>query len=605
MSLKFLYTHQYQENYPPEEWKGLEFEGTVNETSFQSAITTNTLTFVGPVASLIMDDWIPNYGVHNGLPLRVVETSGNNTEIVFDGMLIIRDKEIYSKLGPIILKIPIVDLTDNLNSLDRVSVFTHSLLKSQGYITNSMYHHLPVVFFLKKGFQDRVFDLKQLVFKVLSTFFQIIQDMFSAIADILGASVAVGIVEFATLIANVFIQINQLSDLVVEALQRIIPIQYYHNVVSIKDVVEAAFAKIGKVVKWGIIEDEVADHYVLSTGIGTEFAQFPNNSTQGELNKFSHGYIIDEYMQEVEKLFNTRFSDRDSEVWIKTKKDPDWQNYSGFETEDLVVEQTKQYQNGYFRDKTEDIYATEIFRYEFDEADAWTLTDKSGDIHEVHRDLITELDPKMNLLKGVKDTRVEWAMAVRYEPITIITEIVEEILNTFGLNLSNFQGLITQWSQQIPSQYQQDISSTTNLLQGNIFVALKAGGLLVEDDTFGRAKIVYAKKVKDDQGNDTKVLSIPANFKDYLGAEYKYNEYYTYDSPAVEYNFQGQRTQIKDWVIPFTLTNYQQVKDNPYFLLGQIEAKLEYIKRTPEGRTATVDIEKKEVFDNNITETVI
>ena len=602
MSLTFLYTHQYQENNPPDEWKDLEFDGTLNETTFQSVLTSSELTFTGPIASFIMNDWVPNYGVHNGLPMRVVE---DGQVIVFDGFLVISERTINSKLGPIILKIPIRDLTDNLTSLDRVSIFTHSLLRNQGYINSTMYYHLPTVFFLKKGFEDRAFALKQLVFTVLSTFLSIIQDMFSAISDIIGASVAIGVVEFWTLIANVVVQVLQLSQLVADALVKIVPLQFYNNVCSIKDIVEAAFAKINKIVDWGIIEDEVADHYVLSTGIGENGIPFPNNTQKGELNVFSHGYIMDEYTQEVEKLFNTRFLDRGNTVWIKTKKDPDWNNYSSFEPEDVVVEQTQQYQNGYYRDKTEDVFATERFIYEFDEADAWTLTEKSGDSHEVHRELITELDPRMNTLKGVKDTRVQWAMAVRYEPITIITDLINEILGTFGANLSNFQSLINQWSQQIPNQYQQDLTSVLNLAADNSIIALKAGGLLIETNTWGRPKIVYAKRVVDSDGLETKVLNIPSNFKDVLGAANKYNEYYTYDSPAIEYNFQGQRTEIKDLIIPFSIANYQLVKNNPYFLLGIIEAKLSYIKRTPEARTANVDIEKTEPFDNNITEEVI
>ena len=604
MALKFLYTPQYQEFNPPLEWEDMAVEATINESNFRANISTTVFTFVGDIAEYIKDEWIPNYGVHNGVPLRIVI---DNQEIIFDGFLKLSEYDIYSKLGPIIYKIPIVDLTDNLTSLDRISIFSQSLLFKQGFINPTMFYHMPIVKVSKKSAQDRIAALTNLAFTVISTFFQMIQDFFSAISDMIGVSVLIGVVEFATLAINLYIQVNQLVDLIVEMKDQLLPSQTYKNCMKLKDIVEAAFAKINKTVDWGIIEDEIDHHFLVASNYGTDGTIQPLNSPPGILNISDWGYLMDELMQEVEKLFYTRFDDRGDEVWIKTKKDPDWLQQSGYEPTDLVIEQTKQYQNGYYRNKTEELKATEIFQYEIDSSDAWTLTEKNGDSHEVHRELINELNPRMNTLKGLKDTKVNWAMGVRWDSVDFLLDLLNDLIGEFNINLDLVQGYLTQYQQYIDpgsnsSQSQADIMA---LNQINFFFAISPGGLKVEDNTWAIPKIVWANSIISDEGQDTKVLNIPSNFKDKLSAEYKYEEYYTYDSPAEEYNFQGQYTEVLDYRIDFGKEDYLLVKQNPYFDMDSLESNFTFIEWLIEGYSANVNIDRREIYDTNIKEIVV
>ena len=114
---------------------------TIVDNFFSADIQNQTLTFTGDAATFIQL-WIQNYGVFNGLPYRILI---DDSEIIFNGFLVLSELVINSKLGPIIYKIPIRDLTDNLTTLDRVSVFTQGLLFDQGFLNNSNKYWLPVV----------------------------------------------------------------------------------------------------------------------------------------------------------------------------------------------------------------------------------------------------------------------------------------------------------------------------------------------------------------------------------------------------------------------------------------------------------------------------
>lgn len=602
MQEKHLYTENYQEFNPPAEWEDMRVKATVNDDSFTYEIEEGELTFTGPIASYIMDTYIPAYGVHNGLAYRIVLYTPDGTpEIVFDGFIDLSRRRIFSKMGPIIIKAPIVDETDNLTSFDRVSIFSQLLLKKQGFLTTSNYGHLPIVQVSKRGAKDRRAALLNLSFTIINTFFQIIQDLLSALSDMLGLSLIVGAIEFATLMINVYIQLQQLAELIVQHKDLLLSSQTWYNVVRPKDVVEAAFAKLNKTVEWGIIEPTLDKLWVKSSEYGNIGLLGPGYANEGMLNPEDWGYLVSETIQEIQKLFNTRQHDAGDVVHIKTKKDPSWVNSSTYEPNDLVIETTKQYQNGWYRDKTEEVFATERIYYPYDPSDAWTLTEKNGDSHEVHRELINEINPRFNTLKGLRDTKMNWVMPSRYEPIETILDIFSDILSEYNVNLPVVQDLLVQYSQYIdPSSNASGDTSALLTLPGiNFFFALAPGGLKVEDDTWGIPKLIYGDL------SDDNIVTIPANFKDHIGGPALYNNWYTYDSPAQEYDFIGQYTEIKDFNLRFGILNFQQTKDNPYFLLNGGNAKFIHIDWQKNDRTAAVEIEKQEIFDSNIKEIVI
>ena len=600
MAQKHLYGVNYAQLNPPEEWQDLKVSATIVDNFFSADIQDQTLTFTGDAATFIKN-WIENFGVFNGLPYRIII---DDSEIVFDGFLVLSELEIYSKLGPIIYKIPIRDLTDNLTTLDRVSVLTQGLLFNQGYLGIQDKYWLPVVQVGKMTFKDRYLQLLTLGYTVVNTFLQMVQDFLSAISDMIGLSVVVGVVEFATLMLNLFVQVQQLKDLIISHKDLILASKTWYPVLKLKDVVEAAFAKLGKTVEWGIIEDDINRKFVKSSENGNPGGLAPGIQSvgTGTLKPQDWGYLISETMQEIEKIYNTRIHDDGDVVHIKTQSDPFWVDNPSFSPESVLVSTTKQYQNGIYRNKTEDVFATTRITYQYDPADAHTLVTDNGDAYEIHRDLINEIDPRMNTLKGLQDVKINWALASRYDPIEdILFPLLDEILGDSNELLGDLKGFIEQFAEYIDpgSNSDQSVSDFLAVSSLDFFLELTPGGLKVEDDTWGIPKFIDA-----DVDETNKTLSIPADFKSRCSGEFIYNERYLPESPAIQNNFAGQNISIEQLRIPFSLSNYQNTKENPYFNFEGL-AKFNDIEWNENARSAEVTIEKKEVFDDNITESEV
>lgn len=600
MAQKHLYGLNYAQLNPPEEWQDLKVSATVVDNFFSADIQDQTLTFTGDAATFIKL-WIENYGVFNGMPYRILI---DDSEVVFDGFLVLSELVINSKLGPIIYKIPIRDLTDNLTTLDRVSVFTQGLLYDQGFLNVSNKYWVPVVQVGKMTAKDRIAQITNLAFTVVNTFLQMVQDFFSAISDMIGLSVVVGVIEFATLMLNLFIQVQQLKDLILAHKDLLLASKTWYPILKLKDVIEAAFAKLNKTVEWGIIEDDINRKFVKSSenGFGGVLAPGIQSAGTGTLKPQDWGYLISESMQEIEKIYNTRVHDEGDVVHIKTQSDPFWVDNPSFAAESVLVSTTKQYQNGIYRNKTEEVFATTRITYEYDPADAHTLVTENGDAHEVHRDLITELDPRMNTIKGLQDVKINWALASRYDPVEdVLQPLLEEIIGDSNFFLQGLQDYITQFAQYIDpgSNSDQSVSDFLAVSGIDFFFTITAGGLKVESDTWGIPKFIDA-----DVDETNKTLTIPADFKSRCSAEFIYNERYFPESPAIQNNFAGQNISIEQLRIPFSLQNYQNTKQNPYFNFDGL-AKFNDIEWNEHDRHAEVTIEKQEVFDDNITETEV
>jgi len=602
MSQRHLYGQNYDELDPPLEWESLQLQATINDDSTEANINENTFFFVGETADFILN-WIDIYGVFNGIPYRQELKAESNplTELAFDGYLDLTTLETHSKFGPVIIQCTVQDLNNNPSVFDKMAVLTQTLLRTQGFITQSDFVDVPIVKVSKKGADDRIIALTNLGYTVLTTFTNIIQNFFSAIADILGLSVAIGLVELLTMMVSTYFQLQQLVQLIVKNKDLLIASQTYYKAIGIKTVLNKAAQKLGYTIDFGIIEPFL-DKVFLKSSENDDFLGTPNPGTFGDgtLKTADYGWLVLETLQAVKSLCNTREDVRDGVIWIKTKTDPDWSEAPVFQPENVLVESTKQYKNGFYKNKIEEVHATTILQFQYDPSDAWTLTANSGDSHEIHRSLITELDPRMNTLKGLQDIQIPYAMAVRYDPVTTLIDLIEESFTGFSSLIGNFQTTIDQFAAYLdPNAGAGSAIADVLAMSGlNFFFAVAPGGLKVEDDSWGIPKIIYAD-------NNDGVLNIPVNFKDFIGAPALYNNYYLPDSPAEENNFRGQKTLIEGWRIPFNLAAYQQTKLNPYFQFNSKNAKFTHINWTENARSAETEVEIEEVFDQNIKETVI
>lgn len=595
---RHLFGPQYVEKTPPLEWPKLEIESTIIDNSSEASLNTASLSFVGSAAAYILDEWVPAYGVFNGCPYRIEVYEGTNTEIVFDGFIVLSEMQINSKQDPKIIVCPIQELNNNVSVIDKVSVITQGLLRQQGYILNSDYKNTPLVFVSKKSAKDRIIALTNLIFTVVTMFTNAVQNFLSAISDIIGLSAAIGLVELASLFLGLYFEIIQLVDLITKSADLLLNSQRWYKSIGLKTVIVRAFEKEGYTVDFGGIDAVLSKIYIKSSEDGFGGWPIPGLNVNNAIKRQDYGYLISECLELVRLIFDTRVDVRNGVVYIMNKKDPFWNDSAAFTPEDVLIESTTQYDNGFYRNKTEEIFATFRVAYKYDASDAWTLTEKSGDSFEVHRELITELDPKMNTLKGLKDIEIPLAMGVRYDLEETLTDLMTEIGFVQNESLDMIKDQIQTLESYIDSAAgaDQDIADVLSVSPINFFFAINSGGLKVEDDTFGIPKLFYADI------NTVGNLNIPANYKDFIGGPAIYNNYYKQSSPADVNNFKGQYKAVEELRIPFSLGPYQLTKENPYFILNSSPSKFEHINWIEDGHNADVDIEINEPFDTNITE---
>lgn len=597
MSQKHLYGESLTEMNPPKDWQvasvQLQFEDTIDtaETTF----TANVFTFVGGVADWIESYHIPTYGVFNGVRYRVnsIDDFTGDTTTIFDGFINLRDREILSK-SPNIFTAPIVEFDNTATIFEQISVYTQGLLASQGFLNNSDYVDVPVIRESKKNIAERTLILQNLLSDVVSVLTKLIQDFLSALSDIAGVSLPIGLVEILLLTVNAILEINLLIDTILKHKDLFFPATYYYKGVKLKSLLTKSFAKLGYTVDFGVI-DEVLSKIVLlgsqDNNDGSLVSGLPTPS--GILKTQDYGYLITEAMETVQTFFNTKQDVRDGVVHIKNKFDPFWTTSAEFTTENILLDTTDQYSNGTLKENTEDINGVVLVGYKYDESDSHTLTEKTGDYHEVRRELITELDPRLNLLRGVQEININYAIAVRKGIFDNLEDLFSNITGSFDYYLDQFKDYINNFLDEIPDEAGVG-AYITEILDIPFIASLiddRSGALKIEDNTFAIPKLIYLQDGK-----------IPENFKNFIGAKAIYDNYYLQDSPADINDFKGQRLNRLGWDIPFTVKDYNVVKNNPYFNLLGDNIKFKVVSWNDDDRRAITDSEQQQIYDTNITE---
>ena len=600
MSQRHLYGQSYDELNPPVEWGTTGIQATINDNSFDASINTNEFTFVGEAAEFIQNVWIPQFGVFNGVPYRITFTSEippYNTITVFDGFINISEREILSENEPIIFRAPIVDLTNNITVFDKMFVKTQGLLYKKGFITFQDAVDIPVIRESKKNIAERSLILGQLGYDAVTLMIQAVQNLLSALSDILGLSIVIGLIELTLLFINTAIEVNLLIDNFNKHRDLLFPLVSYYKGMSIKTTLEKAFLSEGMTVDFGTIDTLLSNTYLMPSQDGFDGYPAPGFPAKGTLNRRDDGYLIGELLQTVQNLCNTRQDIRGTVAHIKPRNDPFWTTSPTYQPDDVKLETTQQYQNGTKKEDTSRVHAVWYGSYQYDPTDTHTLTDNIDDAYEIHRELITELDPRMNTLKGLKEIQIPYAIGVRKSPFDNLWDLFTGISGEFDLWLSLFQTKIDAYSAEL-SGAGIDVSALVGQSPFGALLDNRTGVLKIDDNAFGIAKMIYMTETNNG-------LKIPDNHKDFIGMSAIYNNYYLPDSPADVNQFKGQYQLLKGWRIPFGLNAYSQTILNPYFEIDSINTKFTTVDWIEDDGAATTDAEQQKPFDTNITESEI
>jgi len=605
--------HQYGSSYvalnPPNEWMNSTVDSTVNDSDSEASVNTNIYTFSGAAAQFLFQ-WRTDFGVHNGVPYRQVyisEKDPTQQYIIFDGYIDISAEEAFinSQVNPMIYLAPIVRTKNSPSVIDQMAVLTQGVLLSKNAISSSDFVDIPVIIESKKNIRERGVEIAAFGVQVVTSLSQIVSNLLGALANILGLGIVVGVIELVVVIANAVMVINRLIDQGVKLKNLFFPKVVYYKGFNIGNMIRKAFAYKGYTVEFGELEGYFANSYLMPSQ--NDFDGFPamgfpaTAPNTGICKPQDYGYTIMELIEAMTMKLNLRRDVIGSVVHLKRRSDSFWTASPSYTAPNVLIKSTDAYSNGLYKDDTERVKATFVLNYTYDSTDCHTLTEKSGDSVEVHRDLINELDPQMNTLKGLDERVIPWALCVRKKPFDNLFELFSGILS------DDFDPLLQQIKDRI-TEYIADLNSSgvdpgmLNTLLSSVGISAilenRTGCLKIDDNTYAIPKFCYLTET----GHG---LRIPENFKNYCGAPALYNSNYLSDSPAIQNSFLGQYRLVKDLRLPWSYENFQTTQLNPFFLIQGNNAKFNNIAWNEPKHEAVTNLEIQEPFDTNITEAII
>lgn len=610
MSQLHLYGQSYVSLNPPSEWRDVTVESTVNDSLVESGITEQVLTFEGDAGEFVLD-WMNTNGKgsFNGIPYKIVYESNINlgdTNTRFDGFIDVYHAEIFSESSPVIVKAPVKPIEDPKTVIENMSVMTQGLLVQKGYLNPSHYIDFPVIRESKKNVAERALILKQYGVQIVQSFTQMVNNMLSAVSDILGASVVIGIVELLMTFVNAVIMINQLVDQGMRIKDLLFPKIYYYKAASWKTILTQAYAYKGYSVNFGIADEWMSKAYVFASQNEFDGYPFQGFPATGELKSNDWGYIIGRAQETLSEMLDLRFRVKDGVVHIRPRKDPYWYESPTYQWEDILIKTAGPHVNGTIKYDTERVKSTVVFNYSYDMSDAHTLTEKNGDSHEVHRELIVELNEKMNTLKGLHEVNIPWAMAVRKKPLDNLWDLFTGVSDDFDTYLQSFKDKINDFMSDISGSGVDVMGQVSTILSQtglNLILQNRDGCLKIDDNAFAVPKLLWLEKSYTDGIGDN--YRIPSNFKDFIGAKALYNDWHRWMSPADVSGFRGQYRLYSGVNLRWAYEKFLQTQDNPNFDMNGFDANFTFISWLEAQHSAAADIQQQKPFDTNITEVEI
>jgi hypothetical protein len=261
---------------------------------------------------------------------------------------------------------------------------------------------------------------------------------------------------------------------------------------------------------------------------------------------------------------------------------------------DVLIEQTKSYENGVQGFNKVDLKGRTLIEYARDDSDYWTISNINNSISETIVTPLNVVNQKNVQIKGVDDVQIPYALCIR-------NEAVDELFDLF----QDITGVADDWVSTIKTNFESVAtlleSALPELSEYLLPITLREGALKVENNFFSLPKIVYMENGK-----------IPSNFTDKIGAIALYNKYHSYKSfvqgikDPTDLNKTNQKKTFKSVKIPFGIESFNQIINNSYFTdnSGNI-GKFTSINWNVDRDFAIVDYYVFENYMKNLTETTI
>ncbi len=605
---------------PPFNWQEMLLELNYDKDRFP---TTNQLSITDWEWVRENAKYIRNYmlsgKIYIGLLLKIEIQRGSITEKIFDGYIdLTQDVTMFSDRD-----IKIKTRAKSLFSVDWLndnSEFTYEYLFSIGEVKKTDFVFIPYVLnsvpdYLQSAVATfSVFVLTQEIKKTI----QEISELTTDLANVFTAanSIIKAILYIAYLAILIAAMIKLIADLILFIIQ---PIKY-HAGMRTRDLLRIGAAHLGLTFKSEIFEQEPFSKEVI-----IPFKSFvPPSTTNDKILGF-----LNVNVNEQQGFYKGTFADLLRAM--KIKHNAKIVVTTSGELHLLRVDKSV----GSPQFKIPDIYQPEfstnadelksnyIISFQTDLSDKNTIQQFKGTSYQiVTSNKNSPPDLRLNMVKGLEEIKIPFALAKRKESLTLPETIIFDFLKVFdflinelikGINVlikaANFiikllnkvikalkvVGIRVNWQiKPIPTLAKINTSALINN---------RIGMMMIEYDQFQIDKCLIL-----DEGSQAKFNKVNANNSIYLSAKYAYENFYFVNSflPSIERPYGNQCLIYQYPKVPFVYNNYLQVKANSlcYTKDGKT-AIMQTNKWNPYQQHAEMVIRKPYLFAPDLIETYI
>ena len=593
---------------PPKNWRELGIECNFQDGEFKSSqVTINDWDFVRENIDLLQQ-WIFSGFIMEGMPFKIeaVRESDGLVIPILDGYIDLTDDAVFDEYS-IQAKSKEKYSIDWINDTAAGFGFDYLASPEVGLITEADYISIPYVISAIPNYKETAIALVSLTF--------VGQSLYAAGKDLLATLVAlttdplsygqifalvVQIVKFVAMLVAMLLLIKQMFNLLIQ------PVKYhkamklrtlfekgcqYLNLTFDSTVVPSDWVILPKKFRVPPTTNNAFDFGMLGALSTSEFPQYgyPKDMT------------FSDFIIKMKDLFNGKVLMNASSGNMR------------FERKDYSIV-PPQYtippiMNTTYRLNTSEIYSNLFIQFQTDVMESNTITQYKGTSYQVLQSQITSANPQFKLLKGLKQVELAYALGKRKTELTTVEKVFDFMLDAIDIllvptvqainfSISVVNDIIDSINDFI--EFLEDLGDlpgidlsfdfpeipTINPIEYTPIGSLidnRIGMLMLENDFFTQDKLLAVDdngKLKEEQPS----------------AKYVYENFYIIEIINNQWKLQDYDR------IPFTLTDYLMVKDNPN---ATDDMKLESFIFNPWDETASAKTRKLYIYNENLQRTYV
>jgi hypothetical protein len=297
----------------------------------------------------------------------------------------------------------------------------------------------------------------------------------------------------------------------------------------------------------------------------TGLIDIPRGTKSGLPNERDYGFTALEFFELCEKMFNADIKVDGNTLEFRSRNDPYWQQAATYQMPNFL-RKVKRY-------NTDELVFSRLIKFDTDEiADEWTINNFKGTNYEIITNDTTITNEEAKYIKNHETIAFPVCLGNRkskLNPLELaladLGALIDGVINFFG-GSSNLAGKITS----------------------------RLGVLKVGTNNTTKPKLLFVR------GN-----KIPSNHRDLFSAKVLYNLYINEKSFVLN-NFGGQKALYSLEGLPFGFEDFLNTIENSNFVDSDNNlAKFRTLNWLISGDTASGEIEQKEIYTRNLTETYI